>query len=133
MDLLVATWDECWADLQARRLSVNEIGAKLDLVCTDRRYQDLLGQAWRNCQTWDRIQTGLPCTPIVVTTYTASHQQDPHLFAQPPPPAVWTCTQLPQWLEAPMHLQMGIIKTVGGMVYGWADDLGHGDTLVRFL
>jgi hypothetical protein len=32
-----------------------------------------------------------------------------------------------------MHLQMRIIKTVAGMVYGWADDLGHGDTLVRFL
>jgi hypothetical protein len=32
-----------------------------------------------------------------------------------------------------MHLQMGIIKTVAGMVNGWADDLGHGDTLVRYL
>jgi hypothetical protein len=32
-----------------------------------------------------------------------------------------------------MHVQMGIIKTVAGMVYGWVDDLGHGDTLVRFL
>jgi hypothetical protein len=32
-----------------------------------------------------------------------------------------------------MYLQMGIIKTVAGMVYGWADDLGHGDMLVRFL
>jgi hypothetical protein len=125
MDLLVATWDECWADLQASRLSVNDVGAKMDLVCIDRRYQDLPGQAWRNCQTWDRIQAGLPCPPIVVATYTASHQQDPHLFAQPPPPAVWTYTRLPKWLEAPMHLQMGIIKTVAEMVYG--------DALVRFL
>jgi hypothetical protein len=133
MDLLVATRDKWWVDLQASRLSVNEIGAKLDLVCIDRCYQDRLGQGWRNCQTWDRIQTGLPCAPIVVATYTASHQRDPHLFAQPAPPAVWNYTQLPQWLEAPMHLQMGIIKTVAGMVYGWADDLGHGDTLVRFL
>jgi hypothetical protein len=66
----------------------------------------------------------------VTTYYTAFHQRDPHLFAQPPPPAVWTYTQLPQWLEAPMHLPMGIIRTVAG---GWADDLGHGDTLVRFL
>jgi hypothetical protein len=68
MDILVATGDECWADLQARRLNVNEVAAKLDLVCIDRRYQDLLGQAWRNCQTWDRIQAGLPCPPIVVAT-----------------------------------------------------------------
>jgi hypothetical protein len=28
---------------------------------------------------------------------------------------------------------MGIITTVAGMVYGWADNLGHGDRLVRFL
>jgi hypothetical protein len=32
-----------------------------------------------------------------------------------------------------MHLHMGTIQTVAGMVYGWADDLGHGDTLVRYL
>jgi hypothetical protein len=132
MDILLAMWDECWADLQAGRISVNEVEAKLDLVCVDLCYQDLLGQAWRNCQTWDRIQVGLPCAPIEVATYTTSHQQDPHLFAQPPPPAVWNYTQLPQWLEAPMHLQMGIM-TVAGMVYGWADDLGHGDTLVLYL
>jgi hypothetical protein len=133
MDILYATWDECWADLQAERLSVDEMEAKLDLVCIHGRYQNLLVEAWRNCRTWDRIQAGLVTAPIVVATYTASHQQDPHLFVQPPPPTVWNYTQLPQWLEAPMHLQMGIIKTVAGMVYGWADDLGHGDTLVRYL
>jgi hypothetical protein len=32
-----------------------------------------------------------------------------------------------------MHLQMGIIKIVAAMVYDWVDDLGHGDTLVRYL
>jgi hypothetical protein len=96
MDILLATWDECWADLQASMLSGNEVGAKLDLVCIDRHYQDRFGQAWRNCQTWDLIQAGLPCAPIVVATYTTSHQQDPHLFAQPAPPAVWNYTQLPQ-------------------------------------
>jgi hypothetical protein len=32
-----------------------------------------------------------------------------------------------------MHLQMGIIKTVAGMIHDWADDLGHGDTLVQCL
>jgi hypothetical protein len=133
MDILLATWDECWADLQAERLSVEEVKAKPDLVCILGRYQNLLVKAWRNCRTWDRIQAGLVTAPIVVSTYTASHQQDPHLFAQPPPPAVWHYTQLPQWLEARMHLQMGIIKTVVGMVYGWADNLGHGDTLVRYL
>jgi hypothetical protein len=51
MDILLATWDECWADLQAGRLSVNEVEAKLDLVvCIDCRYQDLLVEAWRNCR-----------------------------------------------------------------------------------
>jgi hypothetical protein len=89
---------------------------KLDLVCIHGRYQNLLVEAWRNCRTWDRIQVGLVTAPIVVATYTASHQQDPHRFVQPPPPAVWNYTQLSQWLEAPMHLQMGIIKTVAGMV-----------------
>jgi hypothetical protein len=81
MNILLATWDECWANLQAGRLSVNEVEAKLDLACIDRRYQDLLVEAWRNCRTWDRIQAGLPTAPIVVATYTAYHQQDPHLFA----------------------------------------------------
>jgi hypothetical protein len=38
MDTLLATWDECWADLQDGRLSVNEVEAKLDLVCIDRRF-----------------------------------------------------------------------------------------------
>jgi hypothetical protein len=109
------------------------VEAKLDLVGILGRYKHLLVEAWRNCRTWDRIQAGLVTAPIVVATYTASHQQDAHLFAQPPPSVDWNYTQLPQWLEAPIHLQMGIIKTVAGMVYGWADDLGHGDTLVRYL
>jgi hypothetical protein len=80
MDILLATWDECWADLQAERLSVKEVEAKLDLVCILGRYQNLLVQAWHNCRTWDQIQAGLVTAPIVVATYTASHQQDPHLF-----------------------------------------------------
>jgi hypothetical protein len=41
MALLVALWDEGWADLQVSWLSVNEVGAKLDLVYIDRRYQEL--------------------------------------------------------------------------------------------
>jgi hypothetical protein len=133
MDILLATWDECWTDLQGSMISVNEVADKLDLVCIHGRYQNLLVETWRNCQTWDRIQAGLPTAPIVVATYTASHQQDPHRFVQPPPPAVLNYTQLPQWLKAPKHLQMGIITTVAVMLYGWADDLGHGDTLVRYL
>jgi hypothetical protein len=47
-DILLATCDECWADLQAERLSVDDVKAKLDLVCIHGRYQNLLVEAWRN-------------------------------------------------------------------------------------
>ena len=107
---------------------------KLGLICVNESTIDFFVKQCERIVALREIEKGTSTMHVdVQANLIQKHQANPELFIKPPSPSFWQLCDLDDFIETPMHLAMGVIKSVSKLIHVWATKIGKGKILTDHL